>query len=116
MKLYKYTGTISEVSFRNRTACDIKLYDMNDRDKAPTRLEVVGALGKYIRDIEGTDAEERYIPNDFYFDDKRPVVPVRRVAPSALERTQQIPLPVDNEFRVESLLCSHGCRCSREPP
>ena len=40
MKLYKYTGTISEVSFRNRTACDIKLYDMNDRDKAPTRLEV----------------------------------------------------------------------------
>lgn len=35
MKLYKYTGTISEVSFRNRTACDIKLYDMNDRDKAP---------------------------------------------------------------------------------
>jgi hypothetical protein len=69
MKLYKYTGTISEVSFRNRTACDIKLYDMNDRDKAPTRLEVFGALGKYILDIEGTDAEERYIPNDFYFDD-----------------------------------------------
>lgn len=69
MKLYKYTGTISEVSFRNRTACDIKLYDMNDRDKAPTRLEVFGALGKYILDIEGTDAEERYILNDFYFDD-----------------------------------------------
>lgn len=69
MKLYKYTGTISEVSFRNRTACDIKLYDMNDRDKAPARLEVFGALGKYILDIEGTDAEERYIPNDFYFDD-----------------------------------------------
>jgi hypothetical protein len=69
MKLYKYTGTISEVSFRNRTACDIKLYDMNDRDKAPTRLEVFGALGKYILDIEGPDAEERYIPNDFYFDD-----------------------------------------------
>lgn len=69
MKLYKYTGTISEVSFRNRTACDIKLYDMNDRDKAPTRLEVFGALGKYILDIEGTDAEERYIPNVFYFDD-----------------------------------------------
>lgn len=69
MKLYKYTGTISEISFRNRTACDIKLYDMNDRDKAPTRLEVFGALGKYILDIEGTDAEERYILNDFYFDD-----------------------------------------------
>ena len=70
MKLYKYTGTISEVSFRNRTACDIKRYEMNDRDKAPTRLEVFGALGKYILDIEGTDAEERYIPNVFYFDDE----------------------------------------------
>lgn len=46
MKLYKYTGTISEVSFRNSTACDIKLYDMNDRDKAPIRLEVVGALNR----------------------------------------------------------------------
>lgn len=68
MKLYKYTGTISEVSFRNRTACDIKLYDMNDRDKAPTRLEVFGALGKYILDIEGTDAEERYIKSEWYFD------------------------------------------------
>lgn len=68
MKLYKYTGTISEVSFRNRTACDIKLYDMNDRDKAPTRLEVFGALGKYILNIESTDAEERYIKSDWYFD------------------------------------------------
>lgn len=68
MKLYKYTGTISEVSFRNRTACDIKLYDMNDRDKAPTRLEVFGALGKYIEAIELTDAEERYIKSDWYFD------------------------------------------------
>lgn len=68
MKLYKYTGTISEVAFRNGTACDIKLYDMNDRDKAPTRLEVFGALGKYIWDIEGTDAEERYIKSDWYFD------------------------------------------------
>ena len=33
------------------------------------QLEVFGALGKYILDIEGTDAEERYIPNVFYFDD-----------------------------------------------
>lgn len=68
MKLYKYTGTISEVSFRNRTACDIKLYDMNDRDKAPTRLEVFGALSEYIEAIESTDAEERYIKSDWYFD------------------------------------------------
>ena len=38
MKLYKYTGTISEVSFRNGTACDIRLYYMNYGEKSPTRL------------------------------------------------------------------------------
>ena len=32
------------------------------------RLEVFGALSKYIEAIEGTDAEERYIKSDWYFD------------------------------------------------
>ena len=41
---------------------------MTDLDKAPTRLEVFGALSKYIEAIEGTDAEERYIKSDWYFD------------------------------------------------
>ena len=69
MKLYKYTGTISEVAVRHGSVCSIKLYDMNNSDKAPTRLDVVGALGRYIDDIECTDAEERYLPTNYYFDD-----------------------------------------------
>lgn len=69
MKLYKYSGTIEELAVERGRISYIKLLDVTDFDKAPTRLEVVGALGKYIWDIEGTDAEERYIPNDFYFDD-----------------------------------------------
>lgn len=69
MKLYKYSGTIEEFAFERGRISYIKLFDVTDFDKAPTRLEVFGALGKYILDIEGTDAEERYIPNVFYFDD-----------------------------------------------
>ena len=70
MRFYKYSGTIAAMGCDgNRHVEYIKLFDMTDFDKAPTRLEVFGALGKYIWDIEGTDAEERYIPNDFYFDD-----------------------------------------------
>lgn len=69
MKLYKYTGTISEVAIRHGSVCSIKLYDMSDPDKAPTRLDIVGAIGRYIDDIECTDAEERYLPTNYYFDD-----------------------------------------------
>ena len=35
----------------------IKLFDVTDFDKAPTRLEVFGALSEYIEAIESTDAE-----------------------------------------------------------
>lgn len=69
MKLYKYSGTIEEFAVERGRISYLKLFDVTDFDKAPTRLEVFGALGKYIEAIEGTDAEERYIPNDFYFDD-----------------------------------------------
>lgn len=59
MKLYKYSGTIEEFAFERGRISYIKLFDVTDFDKAPTRLEVFGALGKYIEAIEGTDAEER---------------------------------------------------------
>lgn len=61
MKLYKYSGTIEELAVERGRISYIKLFDVTDFDKAPTRLEVFGALGKYIEAIEGTDAEERYI-------------------------------------------------------
>lgn len=68
MKLYKYSGTIEEFAVERGRISYIKLFDVTDFDKAPTRLEVFGALGKYIEAIEGTDAEERYIKSDWYFD------------------------------------------------
>lgn len=67
-KFYKYHGTISEMSAFGQTAREIVLYDINDDDKAPTRLTVGGGLAKYIYEIEMTDAEERYISSDWYFD------------------------------------------------
>lgn len=71
MKLYKYSGTIEELAVERGRISYIKLFDVTDFDKAPTRLEVFGALGKYIEAIEGTDAEERYIKSDWYFDSSR---------------------------------------------
>ena len=68
MKLYKYSGTIEELAVERGRISYIKLFDVTDFDKAPTRLEVFGALGKYIAAIELTDAEERYIKSDWYFD------------------------------------------------
>ena len=66
MKLYKYSGTIEELAVERGRISYIKLFDVTDFDKAPTRLEVFGALGKYIEAIELTDAEERYIKSDWY--------------------------------------------------
>ena len=36
--------------------------------QAPNRLCVYGGLAKYIYELEGTDAEERYMDSDYYFD------------------------------------------------
>ena len=51
MKLYKYSGTIEELAVERGRISYIKLFDVTDFDKAPTRLEVFGALGKYIEAI-----------------------------------------------------------------
>lgn len=67
-KLYTYHGTISSMTAQNGTAREIILHDLKDDDKAPTRLSVWGGLAKYIHDLEGTDAEERYMDSDYYFD------------------------------------------------
>ena len=84
-KLYKYVGTVSSFNYRrvssgSLASVDLVLYDMNNDDKAPIRIEAIGGLADYINEIEGTDAEERYIESAWYYD--RNLVLLRIVVPS----------------------------------
>lgn len=67
-RLYCYHGSISEMMAQSQTAREITLYDSNDDRQAPTRLNVYGDLAKYIYELEMTDAEERYLNVDYYYD------------------------------------------------
>ena len=69
-KLYKYRGTISSFSYDSNGCgtADIILGDVSDWDKSPIRVTAHGALAKYIYEIEMTDAEERYISSNWYYD------------------------------------------------
>lgn len=68
-KLYRYNGTLSSYGKDGKRALDIILHDFSDRDKAPTRIEAFGGLADYIDAIEWTDAEERYLNWNWYYDD-----------------------------------------------
>jgi len=73
-KLYKYTGSISSFSYRRNSpeavpVIDMILGDIYDDDKAPIRISAAGGLADYINAIEWTDAEERYLASDWYYDD-----------------------------------------------
>ena len=67
-RLYRYHGSISGMMAQGQTAREITLYDNNDDRQAPTRLNVYGDLAKYIYELEMTDAEERYLDVDYYYD------------------------------------------------
>ncbi len=71
-QLYKYQGTVSSFCFSDnnghKASADIVLGDIRDWEKAPTRIQAFGGLAKYINEINGTDAEERYIKSDWYYD------------------------------------------------
>mgnify|MGYP006935419440 CR=1 FL=1 len=72
-KLYKYTGGVESFSYRRNSpgavpVVDMILGDIDDDDKAPIRITAIGGLADYISAIEWTDAEERYIAANWYFD------------------------------------------------
>lgn len=70
-KLYKYQGTVSEIGFNGKgykASANIVLHDINDWDKTPIRIEAFGGLAKYIDEIEGTDAAERYLKANWFYD------------------------------------------------
>jgi len=68
MKLYKYFGTISSMEGVGQTAKSIILQELHNDEKAPIYLNIYGTLAKYIYDIESTDAEERYLNANWYYD------------------------------------------------
>ena len=67
-RLYRYRGTVAVMSAMGQTAEEITLYDSSDDSKAPTRLNIYGGLAKYIYELEMTDAEERYLDADYFYD------------------------------------------------
>ena len=80
MELYKYTGSVAALTVRFGKAETITLYDSYDDSVAPVRLDVRGALAEYIKEIESTDSEERYMNLDWYYDFNRGSGrPVRKV-------------------------------------
>ena len=111
-KLYKYTGTVSSFSYRkfesdSLPCVDLVLYDPRDDDKAPVRIEALGGLADYLNAIECTDAEERYLTANWYYDGNlclyrieipsaEPGKPAKIVAQhDALDRTVSIFGPAD---------------------
>ena len=70
-QLYRYHGTVSSIGYKyigHKGHADIILGDISDWDKAPIRVEAHGKLADYINGLQGTDAEERYIKSDWYYD------------------------------------------------
>ena len=69
-QLYNYCGTVSSISFDSRGCgtTEVIIGDISDWDKPSVRVAAYGALAKYICEIEMTDAEERYITSEWYYD------------------------------------------------
>lgn len=68
IKLFRYTGLIAVSESYAKQVKSIIIADLHDASKAPTRLEVLGDMREYIYELEGTDAEERYINADYCYD------------------------------------------------
>lgn len=68
--LFKYHGTVSTMTVepQNDNMVDLILMDMDNPNKSPMRITAYGALAKYVYQIQGTDAEERYISSDWCYD------------------------------------------------
>lgn len=69
-KLFKYTGIVSEIEYKNSgEAINLVLRDMDDAYKAPIAIKAYGKLATYINALSWTDAEEKYLNRNWYYDD-----------------------------------------------
>ncbi len=72
--LYEYKGTVSSISYHKAPGAivggaDLVLHEMFNDEKAPIKIEAVGGIAEYVRNIENTDAEERYIDSTWCYDE-----------------------------------------------
>lgn len=71
-KLYKYTGDVNSYSTEKLstgyTRMDMIVSDFYDDKKAPTRLQAYGELADYLDALFCSDAEEKYLQKDFWYD------------------------------------------------
>lgn len=69
-KLFKYTGTVMGIEYKNSSeVINLVLYDRDDEYKAPIAIKAYGKLATYIKDLSWTDAEEKYLTKNWYYDD-----------------------------------------------
>ena len=69
-RLYVYHGIVSSVESYGSPRKDIVIVLRSPAyEIAPAMLNVYGSLAEYIRKIEMTDVEERYLYANYYFND-----------------------------------------------
>lgn len=121
-KLYKYTGSVSSLSYHKITPdslpwVDLFLYDMNDDDKAPVRIEATGGLADYINAIECTDAEERYLTANWYYDSNLHLFRIEILStepgkPAALVQARKAKISPYYHDKLDALLDRYARRLS----
>lgn len=73
-KLYKYVGTVYSMTYPGKggnvspQVTELVLEDMNDNDKAPIKIDACCGLFIYLKQLQSTDAEERYLNAVWYYD------------------------------------------------
>jgi hypothetical protein len=72
--LYKYVGTIRSSCYSKKDAdalshIELILHDNEHYyEKPPARIDAFGGLADYIHQLSSTDAEERYLTAEWYYD------------------------------------------------
>lgn len=68
MKTYKYVGSVASYRLSDQIDYNIELYNYESPNIPPIRLTASGEMFRYIDDLEGHDAEEKYMDKEFYYD------------------------------------------------
>ncbi len=69
-RLYVYHGTVASISYRPAGcgSAELVLWNSGNLDIAPTQIIATGGVAKYLSELSGTDAAERYLDVDWFYD------------------------------------------------